>query len=458
VRTAAERTAQALAERLTALGIEVAWRPGATAALGRLRLSDRPFPTLDGEERIPEARFYTLGAHRLKLYAPDAFFDLGALDIAGCESAPDLEDALRRSWAARVHELAKTREWAEALGATPRSVRRGTRLWLPLSGMPGAGALLRSRREILLPSEGPLEDRSPRTPAGRRMRPLSSFDCSSDLELAIGAALERASAEVLESREAPHNPFPEGRREAARRELELAPPVRERALLVAGSKSALASLERVLSACRFEVEASRDPQGALAALERASYDLVVSTVQLPRADGLELAARARAQAGVAELPIVLVDERPNPALAEAARRAGASRYLCLPLDAETLARTLKAMGARRRWVRYAVRMRVLAPLGDGELSDSLSRGGMCLLTPRELGTGERERYRLELPRPLGTIDVEGMVTSRLPMVGTALLRAGIRFVRFAHDAEPRWIRLIRALDERRGQHPRPEGG
>jgi hypothetical protein len=153
---------------------------------------------------------------------------------------------------------------------------------------------------------------------------------------------------------------------------------------------------------------------------------------------------------VAELPVVVVDERPNAALAEAAHRAGASLYLSLPLERTLLSERLLAWAARRRWVRYGARLRVEATERPErrELSDSLSRGGLCLFTGRELRAGQRERYRLALPRPLGAIEVDGIVTSRVPVAGSAAVRAGVRFVRFAADAEPRWIRLIRALDAR----------
>ncbi len=446
VQSSAERQALALAQRLRSMGIEVFWPAGATSAHGRLGLSERPFPTLQGAEQIREARYYTLGTSSLKLYAPSPFFELPPLDVSDCATRADVEEALRRAWASRIHELAKSRDWLEALGCAPRISRRGTRLRLPLTGMPGAGAMVASVREIQLPSDGPLEDRSPRTPAGRRMRPLPSIDCSSELELTIGVALERSAESSDVERTAAAEQSVLVPDEAPVRPVAVLPP-RRRALLVAGASATLEGLERELRACEFEVAAFRDPLRALESLDQTSYDLVLTAAHLPRGDGLELAARVRAQAGVAELPVVVVDDRPNAALAEVAHRAGASLYLSLPLDRDTLSERLRSWGERRRWVRYGARLRVDTPARAerSEFSDSLSRGGLCLFTNRDLRAGEQELYRLALPGPLGAIEVEGVVTSRNPVAGSAAVRAGVRFVRFDADAESRWIRLIRAL-------------
>jgi len=62
-------------------------------------------------------------------------------------------------------------------------------------------------------------------------------------------------------------------------------------------------------------------------LQREPFDLVVSDVQMPIMDGLELTRRIRTSEALGRLPVVLVTQRGEPEDIAHGREAGANEYL-----------------------------------------------------------------------------------------------------------------------------------
>jgi CheY-like chemotaxis protein len=441
--SSAERHAEFLAQRLRGFGLRIELARGATSAEGELSLASTPFETLHRPILIERARFYTLGHNRLKFFQPPVFFDLPAVDVTRCESALDVEAALRRAWAASLRDLGEALAWLQRLRAPTELVAGGARLRLVDDA---AGAIeVRSPRELLVPSSGELSGRSLTNPSERRFRPLASLESANELAISIASAMhERASRSSLVPAPPPlpaAKPLPVVKRA-------------RRVLAVTSSTEALAELVGQLAEQSVEIDFLRDPSRALGAFRERSYELVFVDVHLGREDGFELAMRLRSLPGVEQLPIVLIDERESNTNRSAARDAGAALYAVKPLRWEEIGDTLLDLldhAAYRRYRRFPARLVVRTTPGSeswDELTELVARGGICLRTRRDILPGAIERYRIDLPAPFSPIEVEGDVMSRATLPGYASVLAGIRFRSFLDEGEARWIRVIEALAER----------
>jgi CheY-like chemotaxis protein len=439
--------ANPLAERLRQIGVEVRPSEGARAALGWLSVSPIPFRTLGAAFTVSRARFYVMDRQRIKFSHPRLFFDLPAIDVTRCHDAGSVERALRRAWEHRLTTLREAEGWLDRLGADTSTSSHATRLGLHLTGASGPPAIVLSSTEILLPSSGPLADAVVARHGDRVHRPLPSLDLPSELELGLTEQMRRVAVQPRAMRSsrplAHHDPPPDK-----------APEPSHRILILDDVSSDLASVRSSLNVRGFELAPFRDAARALDAFRDTSFDLVISGVRLARADGLEFAARVRALAGIERLPIVLLDEHENRANAKAAIVAGAAAYLSKPFEwdeAGELMLDLIKHPSQRRFTRYAARLPVRVVHGTGtttERTESIARGGIALRTRRDPAIGTVERFRIRLPDPLQPVDAEGVVVTRITLPGQASLITGIRFLRFGEGSEPRWIRLVEALERR----------
>ena len=97
-------------------------------------------------------------------------------------------------------------------------------------------------------------------------------------------------------------------------------------------------LERsILEGAGYRVRTAADGRLALTALADAPADLVVTDVEMPNCDGLELTRAIRDQPGLAGLPVVVVTSRASDTDRRRAMDAGADAYLVKgDLDQRTL--------------------------------------------------------------------------------------------------------------------------
>ena len=92
---------------------------------------------------------------------------------------------------------------------------------------------------------------------------------------------------------------------------------------------------------RVEVVEAENGFEALRELPRASFDLVLTDVNMPTLSGLELLRMIRARPEQRRLPVVAVSTEREPEDAERALKAGADGYLAKPFDAATFDRVLQ---------------------------------------------------------------------------------------------------------------------
>src|SRR5262245_8741922 len=120
-------------------------------------------------------------------------------------------------------------------------------------------------------------------------------------------------------------------------------------------------LAMVLRREGYEVHGFTDPMAALSALEAREFDLLVTDLKMPGADGLEVLRRARKSSP--ELPVILITAHATVPTAVAALREGAFDYVQKPFDNEELRALVKRalevtrLARENRYLRAELRTR-----------------------------------------------------------------------------------------------------
>jgi two-component system chemotaxis sensor kinase CheA len=98
-------------------------------------------------------------------------------------------------------------------------------------------------------------------------------------------------------------------------------------LLVEDSITSRMLIKNIMEAAGYAVKTSVDGLAAWTELKTGTFDAVVSDVEMPRMDGFSLTEKIRADAGLADLPVVLVTSRETQDDRERGIDAGANAYI-----------------------------------------------------------------------------------------------------------------------------------
>ena len=101
----------------------------------------------------------------------------------------------------------------------------------------------------------------------------------------------------------------------------------KRILVVEDSITARMQLKNILELSGYTVKTAVDGIEALATLQTESFDLVVSDVDMPRLNGLDLTSRIRSDRNLADLPVVLVTTLGSREDQERGIEVGANAYI-----------------------------------------------------------------------------------------------------------------------------------
>jgi chemotaxis protein histidine kinase CheA/CheY-like chemotaxis protein len=112
---------------------------------------------------------------------------------------------------------------------------------------------------------------------------------------------------------------------------------RRRVLVVDDAISVRKAVSQLLADAGYETEGARDGFDAIQALSRARFDLVLTDLEMPNLNGLELTRQLRGRPELAALPIVMITSRATDKHRQAALDAGVNLYLTKPYtDGELL--------------------------------------------------------------------------------------------------------------------------
>ena len=114
---------------------------------------------------------------------------------------------------------------------------------------------------------------------------------------------------------------------AARAKEPGAAPLRPRIIVADDSLTTRTAAKALLEIAGFQVLPAADGEEALALARDPGCDLVVTDVQMPRLDGLDLTRRLKADPALARLPVILVTSLDAPEDRAAGLKAGADGYL-----------------------------------------------------------------------------------------------------------------------------------
>lgn len=120
-----------------------------------------------------------------------------------------------------------------------------------------------------------------------------------------------------------------------------APP---RILVVEDSVTSRLLLKHILEGAGYTVDTAGDGREALSKLQQEDWQAVVSDIEMPHLDGLELTARIRAAPHTAELPVVLVTSLESAQEKQRGLEAGADAYLAKgSFDQDILLKTIRRL-------------------------------------------------------------------------------------------------------------------
>ena len=156
---------------------------------------------------------------------------------------------------------------------------------------------------------------------------------------------------------------------------------RGRVLVADDDEPLLRALARLLVNGGYSVEAVGDGKAAAAALERESFDVIVSDIAMPGLDGLAVLRAARARDP--DLPVILVTGAPDLSTSIEAVRLGAFDYLVKPIGPDKLVQAVARANLLHRMAR--VKREALDLVSGGGLGMS-DRAGLEASFDRALST------------------------------------------------------------------------
>ena len=116
-------------------------------------------------------------------------------------------------------------------------------------------------------------------------------------------------------------------------------------LVVDDSSSIRQSVSFILEESGYEVELAEDGVQGLTRLEENSYDLVISDVNMPNRNGIEMVSMMKAIDRYKFTPVLILTTESQKSIMEEGRKAGATGWIVKPFTNEKLLATVaKVLG------------------------------------------------------------------------------------------------------------------
>lgn len=119
----------------------------------------------------------------------------------------------------------------------------------------------------------------------------------------------------------------------------------KKVLLIEDEPNIIEAISFVLSRDGWSVTAHSSGQDAMQVIRAQAPDLIILDVMLPGRSGYEILQELRADAALADMPVLMLTARGQLKDREMAERAGASRYMTKPFSNADMLAAVRALVA-----------------------------------------------------------------------------------------------------------------
>lgn len=116
-----------------------------------------------------------------------------------------------------------------------------------------------------------------------------------------------------------------------------------RILTVDDSASVRQMVSFTLRKAGYEVEEAADGRDGLAKARQAKFNLIITDLNMPNMDGIQMIAAVRTVPGYGFVPILMLTTESQPEKKDAGRKAGATGWIVKPFNAEHLLTVLQKL-------------------------------------------------------------------------------------------------------------------
>jgi two-component system chemotaxis response regulator CheY len=117
----------------------------------------------------------------------------------------------------------------------------------------------------------------------------------------------------------------------------------KRILVIDDSSMTRKMVASILMREGYFVDAAGNGNWALEQVRKATYDLIITDINMPEMDGLTFLGQVRKLAGYRSIPILVLSSNSRPEEVQRAMQAGASLYLIKPVQPERLLECVRSL-------------------------------------------------------------------------------------------------------------------